>query len=684
MGVNGLLPVLKAIQEPKSLKCYSGQRLAIDGYAWLHRAVYACTWELAHDQPTEKYLVFFKRRVNMLRNIFNIEPYFVFDGDHFSSKAQTEESRRENRRVNKELGLKSLAQGNNKKAYECFTKSVDVNPTIAKTVIEYLKAEGIEFVVAPYEADSQMVYLEQKGLVHGIISEDSDLLIFGCQNLLTKFNEKDGTVIEISAKNFKRVKDVQIGSMTANQLRMVACISGCDYTNGIPRIGIKKAFQVVKNFHSMDRILLKLKLDKYQVPNQFLDEYKRANLSFLYPRVFDTLKREMTTLNEIPKEVEERELQLIFECIGELRDIKVHCGIACGDLDPITKRALVSREELLLQQRPTPATKASLHTTPVKKPGGQRTMQRSHSSPVSATKKTFKTLDMFKFLSSSQKPTQSAKEVASAAPPTPILKNTTTAPVTKTSNVNIKRKAEAPEQSVVSKKLNAFKNNERPENDVHTTSKYFPSSARDTESKKVPISTGSSDKENDKDNRVTNCDKTKLHSASTYEKKSSFTSFTSFESEQESDLSELSDGMSDEENHVKDLLDPGNKEGTKKLESDKKEDTAITNLREKFMCNSSSDTRVPLADKDLNLFLNQAHDDKPCKTNGRKITGALTKNCKPSSNQAAPKRRISGAKLGDSGKFSAATPPVTDTKKGRRSITGAMQGKLFEAYAYKE
>lgn len=143
--------------------------------------------------------------------------------------------------------------------------------------------------------------------------------------------------------------------------------------------------------------------------------------------------------------------------------------------------------------------------------------------------------------------------------------------------------------------------------------------------------------------------------------------------------------MSDEENHVKDLLDPGNKEGTKKLESDKKEDTAITNLREKFMCNSSSDTRVPLADKDLNLFLNQAHNDKPCKTNGRKITGALTKNCKPLSNQAAPKRRISGAKLGDSSKFSAATPPVTDTEKGRRSITGAMQGKLlFEAYAYKE
>jgi exonuclease 1 len=43
-----------------------------------------------------------------------------------------------------------------------------------------LKHEGIEVVVAPYEADAQLAYLALTGNVDAVITEDSDLLPYGC------------------------------------------------------------------------------------------------------------------------------------------------------------------------------------------------------------------------------------------------------------------------------------------------------------------------------------------------------------------------------------------------------------------------------------------------------------------------------------------------------------------------
>lgn len=44
-----------------------------------------------------------------------------------------------------------------------------------------MRAENVDYVVAPYEADAQLCFLEREGYVDGIITEDSDLLVFGCK-----------------------------------------------------------------------------------------------------------------------------------------------------------------------------------------------------------------------------------------------------------------------------------------------------------------------------------------------------------------------------------------------------------------------------------------------------------------------------------------------------------------------
>ena len=46
--------------------------------------------------------------------------------------------------------------------------------------MQALKAAGVEFIVAPFEADAQMAYLAINGMVHAVITEDSDMLPYGC------------------------------------------------------------------------------------------------------------------------------------------------------------------------------------------------------------------------------------------------------------------------------------------------------------------------------------------------------------------------------------------------------------------------------------------------------------------------------------------------------------------------
>jgi hypothetical protein len=47
-------------------------------------------------------------------------------------------------------------------------------------LLQALKRRNIRFIVAPYEADAQMAYLALNGLADVVLTEDSDLLCYGC------------------------------------------------------------------------------------------------------------------------------------------------------------------------------------------------------------------------------------------------------------------------------------------------------------------------------------------------------------------------------------------------------------------------------------------------------------------------------------------------------------------------
>ena len=81
-----------------------------------------------------------------------------------------------------------MADKGDEAGYKKLVDSIDISPDIANRLILELKKRGIDYIVAPYEADAQLAYLSRTGIADVIITEDSDLAAFGSKRMLYKLD----------------------------------------------------------------------------------------------------------------------------------------------------------------------------------------------------------------------------------------------------------------------------------------------------------------------------------------------------------------------------------------------------------------------------------------------------------------------------------------------------------------
>ncbi|CAK9781518.1 hypothetical protein CC85DRAFT_282659 [Cutaneotrichosporon oleaginosum] len=346
MGIQGLLPLLKEVQQPRHISDFRGKTLAVDAYVWLHKGAFGCAEDLVKGRKTTKFVDYAMFRVRMLQH-HNIRPFVVFDGGPLPAKRGTEDSRAKSRADHLARARSYEAQGRAKDARDAYTKCVDITPEMAYQLIKALRAEGIDYVVAPYEADAQLYYLEREGVVDGIITEDSDLLVFGCKTVIFKL-EKDGSCVSIESRRFGEVRELDLTNWTNLQFRRMAMLSGCDYLPSIPGIGVKKAHRLLRRCKTVDKVLKSLRLEgAHLIPPTYAKDFERAEKAFLYQRVFCPHERKLVLLNEPHEELSEDDQQWV----GLDVEIEIARGMATGDLHPETRTPI---DDLWPHFQPTP------------------------------------------------------------------------------------------------------------------------------------------------------------------------------------------------------------------------------------------------------------------------------------------------------------------------------------------
>ncbi|KAI5819502.1 PIN domain-like protein [Pyronema omphalodes] len=339
MGISGLLPLLRSVENPTHIRQWAGKTVGVDAYGWLHKGIISCAVELATNKPTTKYVDYVMGRVKMLTH-FGVVPYLVFDGDYLPSKASTEADREKRRAQSKILGLEHLRNGRNTAAHQELQKSIDVSPSMARAIIDACSAMGVECLVAPYEADSQLYYLESIGVVDAVVSEDSDLLVFGVKSLITKLNQF-GECVEFNREKLTGCKEVSFVGWTQDQFRWMCILSGCDYLDSVPGMGLKTAHRMLKRYKDVEKVLRALRFEgKKKIPEGYLEMFWRADMTFRYQRVFDPRKQCLVMANQPGPEVVLSDETLVY--IGPDIEAEIAAKVAKGLLDPMTKLPIVA------------------------------------------------------------------------------------------------------------------------------------------------------------------------------------------------------------------------------------------------------------------------------------------------------------------------------------------------------
>ncbi|VVC41537.1 Hypothetical protein CINCED_3A009116 [Cinara cedri] len=333
MGIQGLLPLLEKSWKSVNISQYSGCTVAIDAYSWLHKGVYTCAEKLARGEDCQAYVYYCMRFVSMLL-AKNIKPILVFDGQHLPAKADTELKRRKLREQNRKKAAELLRLDKGKEASVLLRRSIDVTHKMALNLIKKCREINVDCIVAPYEADSQLAYLNLSGIAHIVITEDSDLLLFGCKRVLFKMDQ-NGFGVLIEQDKIYLSMNMNPEQFSLDKFRYMCILSGCDYLPSIHGVGLIKARQFISRSSEPDIYKNLLRLGSFmnvKVPSEYRDKFMVADRMFLYQPVYDPCSRKTIPLNEIL----DPNLSVL---VSKLTDDQAY-QLALGNIDPISLEVL--------------------------------------------------------------------------------------------------------------------------------------------------------------------------------------------------------------------------------------------------------------------------------------------------------------------------------------------------------
>lgn len=123
----------------------------------------------------------------------------------------------------------------------------EVTPEMVSDVQELLSRFGIPFVTAPMEAEAQCAELLQLKLVDGVITDDSDVFLFGGTKIYKNLFQ-DKKYVEFY--DYDAIEQ-KLGLSRENMIEL-ALLLGSDYTTGIKSMGPVSSMEVLAEFKNLN------------------------------------------------------------------------------------------------------------------------------------------------------------------------------------------------------------------------------------------------------------------------------------------------------------------------------------------------------------------------------------------------------------------------------------------------
>jgi exonuclease-1 len=189
------------------------------------------------------------------------------------------------------------ARGLLNESFHFFQRAVEITSETVLTWIEDLKKFGVEYLVAPYEADAQLAYLARSGYVDCVLTEDGDLLAYQTPKALFKLDDQMTVICVDYAEALSHLQ------LNSEQFTAMCCFAGCDYIDHINRMGIQTSLKLMRRAGSWQRAIELLRSEgKFEVPEGYEAQMERAMRTFAGQRIYDPVAKIMRPLSPVEED----------------------------------------------------------------------------------------------------------------------------------------------------------------------------------------------------------------------------------------------------------------------------------------------------------------------------------------------------------------------------------------------
>lgn len=283
MGIKGLTYLIKQ-KSPNGiqsvhLNTFKGKTVAIDTSIFLYKSLMNVRsngdYLRNNDDKIVSHIVgIYYKTIQYLS--LGIKPIYIFDGKPPKEKNECIQMRNKKAYESKE----KIKDTTDKKEIEKLEKS---SIRITKNHIDDLKIlfnfMGVSYIHPDGEAEAYAGELCRIGYVDAVITEDMDTLVYETPLMVRSCIDKSIKNNDyISVFNLSQIlKDFD---MNIRQFTDLCILCGCDYCPTIPKIGTVRAFQNIKKYDSIEKMIESNNIKN--IPLEFIDKYKISRELFKY------------------------------------------------------------------------------------------------------------------------------------------------------------------------------------------------------------------------------------------------------------------------------------------------------------------------------------------------------------------------------------------------------------------